>query len=163
MIKFMNGTIQQPSTDTIYDWTACNSSGPFTLTPGQTYIAAFAVLAGDNLTDLQANADTAYIRYWGAIGAEEHNTTNAPSSSIRILPAIARNKNYIVCYDFQQETPLSVKIYNSTGRVVAESDHGICRGSGEISIDMKTFAQGIYFVAVQTGQSVAISKIIWLK
>jgi len=163
IIKFMNGTIQQPSTDTIYDWTACNSSGPFTLTPGQTYIAAFAVLAGDNLSDLQANADTAYNRYWGAIGAEEHKAANAPSSHIRIIPAITRNKNCAVCYDFQHETPVLIKIYNSTGQVIAESDHGMCRGSSEISIDMKPFAQGIYFVAVQTDQSVTTSKIIWLK
>ncbi|HXU25588.1 MAG TPA: T9SS type A sorting domain-containing protein, partial [Bacteroidia bacterium] len=43
----------------------CNvmSSGPFTIAANDSVKVAFALLAGDNLGDLQTSADTAYIRY----------------------------------------------------------------------------------------------------
>ncbi|HIA05907.1 MAG TPA: T9SS type A sorting domain-containing protein, partial [Flavobacteriales bacterium] len=45
----------------------CNvvSTGPFTLAAGESVIVAFAIMAGDDLTDITATADSAYIKYNG--------------------------------------------------------------------------------------------------
>jgi hypothetical protein len=157
----MDGTIQQPSTDTIYDWTACNSTGPFTLMPQDTLVIAFAVLGGDNLSDLQANADTAYNRYWQVIGAEE--TSNLSISSLSIYPAISSGSPYSLSYNLIRKQPLRLKIYNTLGQLVKERNYGLCHGAGEVSFDLKSFAQGVYFVKVEAGNTTNTTKIIWLR
>ncbi|MCC7431464.1 S8 family serine peptidase [bacterium] len=49
-------SIQEDQSETI-------SSGPFTIAPNQKAVAAFAILGGDNLADLQANAQAAALKY----------------------------------------------------------------------------------------------------
>ncbi len=161
MIKFMDGTIQQTTTDTIYDWSACNSSGPFTLAPTDTFTAAFAILGGDNLSDLQENADTAYNRYWGNIGTEEWNT--ASLANISLYPAISHGKAYTIAYSMSVETPVHVKVYNAVGQLLKEQDFGRISGAGELKLDISHFAQGVYFAQIEYGNTKQTSKIIWLK
>jgi hypothetical protein len=47
-----------------YDWRLCLSSGPHTCARNQTIQYGFAIVAGMNLSQLRANSDAAYNRYW---------------------------------------------------------------------------------------------------
>jgi hypothetical protein len=47
-----------------YDWRVCLSSGPHVCANNENLRFAFAVVAGANLSELQANADAAYNKYW---------------------------------------------------------------------------------------------------
>jgi hypothetical protein len=47
-----------------YDWRVCLSSGPHVCANNEKLRFAFAVVAGANLAELQANADAAYKKYW---------------------------------------------------------------------------------------------------
>ncbi|HUV86761.1 MAG TPA: T9SS type A sorting domain-containing protein [bacterium] len=47
-----------------YDWRVCLSSGPHVCANNEKLRFAFAVVAGANLSELQANADAAYNKYW---------------------------------------------------------------------------------------------------
>ncbi len=47
-----------------YDWRVCLSSGPHVCADNEKLRYAFAVVAGMNLSELQANSDTAYDKYW---------------------------------------------------------------------------------------------------
>jgi len=47
-----------------YDWRVCLSSGPHVCADNEKLRFAFAVVAGMNLAELQANADAAYNKYW---------------------------------------------------------------------------------------------------
>jgi len=47
-----------------YDWRVCLSIGPHSCKNGDKIGLAFAVVAGMNLAELQANADAAYKKYW---------------------------------------------------------------------------------------------------
>jgi len=162
MIKFMDGTISLPTTDTIYDWTACNSSGPFALAPSDTFVAAFAVLGGDNLTDLQNNADTAYNRYWGTIGTEEHKEETV-LLNMMITPSITRDGNFTLSYNLRAEVPVTMKVYNTLGQMVQERNFGMCTGIGNEVFDLKAHAQGVYFVQVEAGNTKTTTKIILCK
>jgi hypothetical protein len=144
-IQFMDGSIQNPSSNRPYDWSTCNSAGPFTLAPGQAEVAAFAILGGNNLSDLRTNADTAYNRYWNWPGVEEV-PASAQVTGIRLYPVISRGRPYKVAYGFAQETPVQVKVY-----------------SGEFTFDLKSLAQGVYFVKIEAEDKTTTSKIIWLK
>lgn len=50
--------------ETPYDWRVCLSSGPHVCADNEKLRYAFAVVAGANLSELQANADAAYDKYW---------------------------------------------------------------------------------------------------
>ncbi len=50
--------------ETPYDWRVCLSSGPHVCAKNEKLRFAFAVVAGANLAELQANADAAYKKYW---------------------------------------------------------------------------------------------------
>jgi len=161
-IQFMDGSIQNPSSNRPYDWSTCTSAGPFTLTPGQAEVAAFAILGGNNLSDLQANCDTAYNRYWNWPGVEEV-PGSAQVTGIRLYPVISCGRPYKVAYGFAQETPVQVKVYDALGRLVVSHDYGRLNGSGEFTFDLKSLAQGVYFVKIEAEDKTTTSKIIWLK
>jgi len=161
-IQFMDGSIQNPSSDRAYDWSVCASAGPFTIASGAAEIAAFAILGGNNLSDLQAHCDTAYNRYWNWPGVEE-TPGSAQITGIHLYPVISRGRPYKVAYGFTQETPVMVKVYDALGRLVVHEDYGRLNGSGEFTFDLKSLAQGVYFVKIDAENKTTTSKIIWLK
>ncbi|MEE8640955.1 MAG: T9SS type A sorting domain-containing protein [bacterium] len=65
--------------ETPYDWRVCLSSGPHVCANNEKLRFAFAVVAGANLTELQANSDAAYKKYWELF-------TNVDDFSARVLP-----------------------------------------------------------------------------
>jgi len=158
----MNGTYQNASSNRPYDWSTCNSAGPFTLGPGESAVAAFAIIGGDNLSDLQANADTAYDRYWNWPGVQEMPSP-ALVTDIKIYPVISRGRPYTFKYGFAKETSMRIKVYDALGRLVENKNYGMLNGAGELSLDLKSLAQGVYFVKVEAGNKISTSKIIWLK
>ncbi|UCG92954.1 MAG: T9SS type A sorting domain-containing protein, partial [candidate division WOR-3 bacterium] len=160
--QFMDGTITNPSSTNPYDWSTCNSAGPFTLGPGESAVAAFAIIGGNNLGDLQANADTAYERYWNWPGVEEGGS-EIVISGFKLYPVISRGAPHIVSYGFDKETPVQVRVYDITGRMVMSKDYGSRDGTGEIHLNLESVAQGIYFVQIQAGERVETKKIIRLK
>ena len=161
-IQFMDGSIQNSSSDRPYDWSTCNSAGPFTLAPGSAVVAAFAILGGDNLSDLQANADTAYYRYWNWPGVEEEGGV-VVFEGFSISPVISRGGPYSVEYGFQQATEMKVKVYDVVGRLVMDRVYNGLQGSGTVKLNLSWLSQGIYFVHIEAGGRSKTAKVVWLK
>ncbi len=160
--RFMDGTYQNPSSNRAYDWSTCNSAGPFTLNPCDTAIASFAIIGGNNLGDLQANADYAYARYWNLPGVEDYGS-EITVSGVKLYPMIACDRPYTISYGFDKETPVQIRVYDITGRMVMSKNYGLCNGTGEMHLNLESVAQGIYFVQIQTGEQTETKKIIRLK
>jgi hypothetical protein len=160
--KFMNGTYQNPSSNRTDDWSTCNSAGPFTLNPGDTVVTAFAIIGGDNLNDLQVNADTAYGRYWNWPGVQEMPSPGLVTD-IKIYPAISFGHPYTFKYGFAKETPVRIKVYDALGRLIENKNYGVLNGTGEFSLNLKSLAQGVYFIEVEAENRTTSTKIIWLK
>jgi len=161
-IQFMDGTIQNPFTDRPYDWSTCNSTGPFTIAPGDSAVAAFAIIGGDNLNDLKVNADTAYDRYWKWPGVKEVGS-RALVSGVKLYPVISHNRPYTIQYSFNNETSVHLWVYDVAGRLITEKNYEGLTGSGEIPLEFTPFSQGIYFVHLEAGNRVITEKLIWLK
>lgn len=161
-IKFMDGTIQNPSTDRAYDWSTCNSAGPFTLSPGGSAVAAFAIVGGDNLSDLQANADTAYNRYWGWPGVEEKPSETMITNTV-IYPRISHAMPFTLSYNLEKESTVKVSIYDASGRLVNHIDYGRLQGTGNVNFSLRNYATGVYFVKTELDNTAKTSKLIWIK
>jgi hypothetical protein len=162
-ILFMNGAVHIPASNREYDWSTCNSTGPFTLPPGGASIAAFAVAGGYDLDDLCAHADTAYERYWTWTRVAENVKRKPRAAGIKIAPLIARQRPFKLYYDFDRPQHLSITLFDIAGRTVYLRDHGVIGGRGELSVHCPDLAQGIYFIRIKSDYRVNIEKVIWLK
>ncbi len=160
---FMDGTVHIPASNREYDWSTCNSTGPFTLPPGGTGIAAFAVIGGHDLSDLRAHADTAYERYWTWTRVAEYAGQKPHSAGVKITPSIARQQPFKLHYDLDKPQHLSITLFDITGRIVYLRDHGVVSGHGEISVRCPELAGGIYFIRVKSDFNENIEKVIWMK
>jgi subtilisin family serine protease len=126
----------------------CNvmSSGPFTIPAGDSIKIAFALLAGDSLTDLQTSADTAYVRYNGI-----HTTgINAllGSQNFSVYPNPATDAlNFMFNYTETQNCTIS--LMNTLGQTVkVTSAHLSANMVHKISFDVSDLAPGAYIYKV---------------
>jgi len=158
-IQFMDGTIQSPS-GSANDFSTCNSAGPFTLAPGQSAVAAFAILGGTNLSDLQANADTAYNRYWNFPGVKEGERRSV-TSKVSLYPVVSGGRLSLAYTGFSGG--LGVMVYDVVGRKVEERCWDRLSGDGVLSIDLTRLPNGVYFVRLETDVKSVVQKVILVK
>ncbi|HTA63697.1 MAG TPA: S8/S53 family peptidase [Bacteroidia bacterium] len=132
----------------------CNvmSSGPFTIAANSSIKVAFALLAGDNLTDLQTSSDTAQIRYNGiATGINKV----AGLQNFVVYPNPATNALNFVFNSTETEN-YTVSLMNTLGQTVkvmtTTANSSILN---KVSFDVSDLATGAYMYKVTSasGQS----------
>jgi len=146
--KFINGTITNSTGGSADDWSICNSTAPFTLNAGASHVVAYAIVGGTNLSDIQANADTAYQRYWNFGKVEEGNAGLKPVPSFLIHPLVSADHHLTLEYNLNHKSLLRLTVYDVSGRAVSNRQwENTCTGS--VSFDLPNLAQGIYFAKVE--------------
>jgi hypothetical protein len=60
---YMNAGIVDTAITSMTDCSMMITTGPYDIAPGESVVAAFAIIGGDGLADLQANADAAIAAY----------------------------------------------------------------------------------------------------
>ncbi len=135
------------------------SSGPFTLNAGDTAKVAFALLAGDNLLDIQKSADSAQFHYDGThtfFGINQQNT----ASGIKVYPNPASNNLSFVFQNTRLENT-SISIVNMLGQTVQTIPvNNTAGGSTKINADISNLQNGTYFYRINTGDKLTVGKII---
>jgi subtilisin family serine protease len=137
----------------------CNvmSTGPLTINAGDSVKIAFALIAGDDLTQLQTSADTAQIRYSGVTGIKQVNENN----NFVVYPNPATDVVNFV-FGTSQAANYTISIQNLMGQTVKTvSVNTSGRGFHTSAIDVSELAAGTYLYKVtsQSGQP-ATGKII---
>ncbi len=129
------------------------SSGPHTILPGLYNVVAFALIAGDSLTDLKNSATNAQIKYNGVattdVGVKE---LKFAGNGVMIYPNPASDKiNVRVTNGLNNH----LMIYDASGKMVFETN-------SENSFTIKTtgWGRGIYFVKLINEDGVSTSKIV---
>ncbi len=155
-IQFMNGTIQNPSGTSANDWSTCNATGPFTLAVGQSFVNAYAILGGTNLADLQANADTAYNRYWNWTAAEEHKPART-AKVFSLAPSVSSGQFKLNYYN-PGKSALTINVFDIAGRLVNSQSLRTNIETGEYMLDLRGLSRGVYFLMVDTDNKTAFTK-----
>jgi len=118
------------------------STGPYTLAPGDSAVVAFALIAGDELSDLQSGATQAQIKYNLVTALQENNpsgiyTANAypnPSNGFVTIPVYLQNAGNV-----------SIEVYDSMGKMISSSALGNRKaGDQQIQMDLSTLSSGLY-------------------
>ena len=125
-------------------------SGPFTISAGDTVTVAFALLAGDDLTDLQNSAVNAQISYDGIILSKSEALSQSglfiyPNPARDILTVdfgMAIDKALVEVFDVMGQRVLSFQVSGSkTSFSTAELPAGtyVCRLSGNNQFSLRKF------------------------
>lgn len=128
------------------------STGPFTIPVGDSIKVAFALLAGDSLGDLLANAAAAQIKYDGIIAAGIGNNMNQVAG-IRIFPNPVHDNLFISTTD----KIVTITVYDVTGKLVVALP---VQNSLLQVVDLSDLSQGVYSVKVETTSQVHVTKVL---
>ncbi len=120
--RHLKGTMSLPTAATGADYSALTSAGPFTIDPGAEITVSFALIYGEDLADLQANADAAQLMYYAT-----------PVADLPAAPALGLEQNSPnpfnpvtqINYSLERAGPVTVTVFDLGGR------------------RLRTFAQGV--------------------
>ncbi|MBL7924429.1 MAG: S8 family peptidase [Bacteroidia bacterium] len=117
-------------------------TGPFTLAPGDSAVVAFALIAGDELSDLQSGAQQAQIKYDLATALQENSPSGIYTANAYPNPA---SGTVLIPVYLQQSGQLVLEIYDSMGKLISVAPLGLRQaGEQEIRMDLSTLAGGLY-------------------
>ena len=94
-------------------------TGPFDVAAGDSIVVAFAFLGGDDLADLQLNADAA-LQWWAGTTSD----AQPPAGSVPRKLGLAQNApnpfnpRTAIAYELPREARVSLQVYNVSGRQV---------------------------------------------
>ena len=117
--KFLSGELSFQEAENDTDYSVMVSAGPFDLSPGDSVIVAFAFLGGENLTDLQTNADAAQEKYLEVVGVQEPSIPLLSNNFI-LLPITPNpaNNEVSIRYCIPRIADVSLTVYNIAGEVI---------------------------------------------
>jgi len=126
-------------------------TGPFTLGIGNTIVVAFAIIAGDNLSDIVSSAIAADVKYSQIIGVNEVKFDKGialfpnPAPGVFTINVSGSWVNSII------------EIYNLVGKKVIQFD---MKNNSRQIIDMSGFSNGVYFVRINTQSGMIFKKVL---
>ncbi len=138
------------------------SSGPFTILPGDSIQVAFAVIAGDNLADIQLSALNAQNLYDNPLFAV--NEQPIAFASMRTYPNPSSGTSYIDLSSSLELQNADLSIYDLQGRVVATLYNGTLKsGDHRFVFNSANLAPGIYACRFTTEKGVVSKKLVVTK
>jgi len=125
------------------------STGPFVITPGDSEVVAFALIAGDHLADIQSSA-VAADNYYNHYGIDEMFPDN-PVATLHVFPNPAVNE-LNVSFDLQTSSSVEVSVVDINGRVILKKNLGkLMFGDHHQTIDITSVSSGTYSVLLSAG------------
>lgn len=140
------------------DVMSCVSNGPLTINSNDSITVAFAIIAGDNLADIQASACEAQAAYdgTGACAGVGVNTLSASNLWMEHFPNPA-SSDITFNYNIEGSIDGVLKIINSLGEEVMTLN--VPRGKNSISADVSKIAAGNYIYQLIIGDAVLTKKL----
>ncbi|MES1226349.1 MAG: T9SS type A sorting domain-containing protein, partial [Bacteroidota bacterium] len=126
------------------------SAGPFNMAPDDSVVVVFALIAGDNLADIQNSAVAAQQKY-DSLYAVGIRALPAANNGLEIFPNPAKDYVSVVFTQLSNEHPL-ISLMNIEGEVVrtfpvAESTKGEKMRS---QLSLSNMARGMYLLTFQS-------------
>lgn len=133
------------------------STGPYSINAGDSIIVAFAVIAGDELTDLTTSAVNAQIKYDGITAVSSIGTAGFSGISFQPNPA----SNFAVLnFQLSRLALVNVSLYNSMGAKVDQLSGNYAAGKQTIKFDTSKLSAGVYHAVVNSETNSQTVKLI---
>ncbi len=140
------------------------STGPYTIAVGDSVKVAFALIAGDSLTDLQTSAVNAQTKY----NVINNSTTGIVKSEdiiggMHIYPN-PTNSESVIDFAITEATLIELKIVNILGEEIKIiSSEKLQAGTHRFVVDVSSLNSGLYYYQLKTGDKKQIQKLIITK
>jgi len=164
---YMSQGMVTTSGPTSADYSSLLSAGPFSLVSGDSVMVGFAVLGGENLDDLRANAAVA-IQYWEGIPASgpAPAALTAPPGVFSLSGAFPQPANGELTVDFVLPGAgrVAFDLVDVLGRAVRlhEGEYS-AGGTYRVTLPHREIASGVYFLRGTSPYGNFARKILWLK
>ncbi len=136
------------------------SSGPFTLAQGDSTVIAFALLAGDNLSDLQNSAANAQLKY-DSLAPLNTAIWNDNSTSQFVLFPNPSNDFLQLNFNLKEKQLVQIELNDIFGKrikpVLSEQTNA---GNQLVTVNIQDLAPGIYFITFQSKNSRVVQKFV---
>ena len=140
------------------DVSTVHGAGPLTIAPGDSVTVAFAVLAADNLPDLQAAADDALAQYQQVmLGTTADGGGGAPAVTVFPNPSADGRFTLQVAADTPRAAALTV--LDALGRVVWR---GTTAGA-QTTLDLRAQPAGVYALRVMSPDGHAATRLMMIR
>ncbi|RJP81151.1 MAG: T9SS C-terminal target domain-containing protein [Candidatus Zixiibacteriota bacterium] len=165
--QFMTGGFAVTQGTTPQDYSILLSVGPLSLAAGQAQAVGFALLGGDDLADLRANAGAARERWQGLVLAVPPEDPSPPQPAAYALHEAYPNPfnpETVVGYRLPAPGLVNLRVYDTAGREVAALVEGWRNaGNHEVTFDAAGLPSGIYFARLTVGDFTQTQKLVLLK
>ncbi|MCL5031472.1 MAG: S8 family peptidase [Bacteroidetes bacterium] len=147
------------------DISEVTSGGPYTISAGQTLIAAFAIAAGNSLTDLRTAINNARLKYQSIPTLVENNSNQIPFTySLMQNYPNPFNPSTFIKYQIAKEAHVTLKIYDVLGREVEKLvDEEKPAGNYTVNFNASLLSSGVYFYKITSGNYSAAKKMVLMK
>ncbi|MBL8006066.1 MAG: S8 family peptidase [Ignavibacteria bacterium] len=139
-------------------------SGPYTIPAGGEITIAFALIAGDNLNDLKANAIAAKTKYNTLVSVVNYNSEIPSSYSLSQNYPNPFNPSTNIKFALPSAGFASMKIYDMSGKEVSILlNANVQAGTYEVRFDAANLPSGAYFYKLETNNFTETKKMLLLK
>jgi serine protease len=134
-------------------------TGPFSLVPGDSVKVAFAIMAGDSLTDLLDAGIAADIRYNLITGLTPSNV--GPKSELYQNKPNPGSAFTEISFEIEKGDYIDLTLYSITGQPVLKIASGYhVQGKHMLKVDLSNLPSGVYFYNMQSGNFNKTRKLI---
>ncbi|MDQ3048096.1 MAG: S8 family serine peptidase [Bacteroidota bacterium] len=137
------------------------STGPYSIPSGDSVVVAFALIAGDNLADIQSSAVNADIMYNGVATSVQNTSMGNDGFSVYPNPA---GSNSVVEFSMAEAAKVELKVFSVVGtelKTIASEE--MSSGTHRFVTDLSGLSKGIYLYELTIGNKKYVKKLMLSK
>ncbi|QOJ28454.1 MAG: S8 family serine peptidase [Ignavibacteriales bacterium] len=140
------------------------SAGPYNIPAGESVTVAFAIAAGQNVTDLRNELALARSKYQEILTSAEEVITQPLTYELSQNYPNPFNPSTVIQFQIPEAGNVSLKVYDITGREVKTLVNEYMQsGTWQASFDGTGLASGVYFYEIKVNSFIQNRKMILLK
>jgi hypothetical protein len=137
------------------------STGPYTIAAGDSIKVAFALIAGDDLTDLTSSAVNAQTMYDGlGVTTEVPNIVSDNENAMTTFPNPANGTSNIVV-SVAADSKIELKVFNMVGEEIGViTSENVQKGAHRYVFETSGLAGGMYYYQLTVGNKKYVQKLM---
>jgi hypothetical protein len=162
--SYMNAGIVDTAILVSTDCSIMITTGPYDIAPGASVVAAFGIVGGNGLEELQANASAAVERYGGETSVDDSDINQPKEFKLSQNYPNPFNATTILDFSIVQPGHVKLNVYNLLGQhIVTLVDDYYEAGVYNVTWDAGDMPSGAYFARLETEDHTANVKMMLLK
>ncbi len=162
--KFLSGGFEKTDGTPVNDWSTMIGAGPFIIPPRTYLLLGVAFVAGDNLADLQANADAAILKGNQILAVREIPGTIPEGFQLYQNYPNPFNPGTRITYSIPHRDHVVLKVYDLMGHEVATLiNEEQSAGKYEVDFDGSKLSSGMYYYRLISSKYTETKKLMLVK